>query len=73
MEEVSKHSLANDCYLVINNKAYGVSGYLDQHPGGRKAIIEQCGQEASRVFSAIHSNFAWDLLKNYYIADVTPN
>lgn len=70
LEEVAKHSTKEDCYLVINNKVYSVSSFIDSHPGGAKKIISNCGREVSGIFASIHSNKAWDLLKNYYLADL---
>jgi cytochrome b involved in lipid metabolism len=68
--EVAKHASANDCYLIINNKVYDVTSYIYQHPGGPDKIISNCGKEVTGIFAAIHSNFAWDLLKKYYIGDL---
>lgn len=70
LEEIAKHNTKNDCYLVIKGGVYSVSGFIDSHPGGVKKIVQECGGEASAVFSAIHSNFAWNLLKDYYIGDL---
>jgi cytochrome b involved in lipid metabolism len=68
--EISKHSTPNDCYLIVKNKVYDVSSYINKHPGGQKNITNHCGGEETRLFSDIHSNFAWDLLKKYYIGDL---
>jgi len=65
--EVSTHNTAADCYLIISNKVYNVSSYLNKHPGGVQNITNVCGKEASSVFTQIHSNRAWDLLGAYYI------
>lgn len=72
-EEVAKHSTKADCYLIVKGAVYSVSSFIDSHPGGAKKITEQCGGEATALFSAIHSNFAWNLLKNYYIGNVGQN
>ncbi len=70
LAEAAKHSVGGDCWLVINNKVYDVSSYINQHPGGAKKILEKCGQEVGGIFGAIHSNFAWDLLKSYLIGNI---
>lgn len=70
LEEIAKHNIVSDCYITINNSVYSVASFIDQHPGGRQKIAEMCGKEASKVFSAIHSNFAWNLLKDYFIGNV---
>lgn len=68
--EVAKHATSDDCYLIIKNKVYNVSTFLDSHPGGRQNIIDNCGQEVTGLFASIHSNVAWNLLGQYYIGDI---
>ncbi|MFA7285413.1 MAG: cytochrome b5 domain-containing protein [Candidatus Paceibacterota bacterium] len=70
LQEVAKHNTKQDCYLIIKGGVYSVSSFIDAHPGGVRKIVDECGGEASAVFSAIHSNFAWNLLKDYYIGDL---
>jgi len=70
-EDVARHATNNDCYLIINNKVYNVSSYIGQHPGGSRTITSRCGQEVTGIFASIHSNFAWDLLKKYYLGDIS--
>ncbi|MFA6436120.1 MAG: cytochrome b5-like heme/steroid binding domain-containing protein [Candidatus Gracilibacteria bacterium] len=68
--EVTQHNTANDCYLIIDTKVYDVSNYINKHPGGKSSITNTCGGEASTIFAAIHSNFAWNLLKDYYVGEL---
>lgn len=68
--EVAKHSTREDCYLIVKNIVYDVTTYIDKHPGGKSKIVNKCGQESSSAFAAIHSNFAWNLLAKYYVADL---
>jgi L-lactate dehydrogenase (cytochrome) len=68
MEEVAMHNNIDDCYIVIENKVYEVTGFIDQHPGGVAKITSGCGKEMTGIFSKIHSNKAWDLLKKFQIA-----
>lgn len=70
IEAIAKHATPSDCYLIVNGDVYNVSSYINQHPGGVRNITSRCGTEASKAFSAIHSNFAWNLLKKYYIGNV---
>jgi len=65
--EIAKHSSKEDCYLIIDAKVYDVSTYIGKHPGGSKSITSRCGEEVTGIFASIHSNFAWDLLNDYYI------
>ena len=73
INEVSKHNLKKDCYLVINNNVYDVSSYIGYHPAGSRTIISRCGKEVTGIFARIHSNRAWDLLKKYKIGTIITN
>jgi cytochrome b involved in lipid metabolism len=67
MVEVAGHDNIDDCYLVIENKVYDVTGFIDQHPGGVDKIVSGCGKEMTGIFAKIHSNKAWDLLKKFQV------
>lgn len=69
-EEVAKHNNRNDCYLIIKNQVYSVASFIDAHPGGVNKLVNECGKEASAIFAKIHSNFAWNLLTDYYIGKI---
>ncbi|MFA5792686.1 MAG: cytochrome b5 domain-containing protein [Candidatus Gracilibacteria bacterium] len=68
--EVATHNTASDCYLIVKGKVYDVTNYIDQHPGGKQNIYNYCGKESSTTFANIHSNFAWNLLADYYVDDL---
>ena len=86
MEEVAQHGAepldenANpdsySCWVVIHDKVYDVTNFLDSHPGG-EAIYEGCGTDATILFetrpqgsSTPHSATARSLLEQYYIGDL---
>jgi len=70
VSEIKTHNTASSCWLVIKDKIYDVSLFLNQHPGGVENLTSNCGKEASELFSSIHSNKAWNLLGKYYVGDV---
>jgi hypothetical protein len=65
MADLARHNQGNDCWLLIKGRVYDVSNYINQHPGGRGIIINNCGKEVTGVFASIHSNRAWNLLTKY--------
>lgn len=76
-QEVAKHNQPSDCWLIINNKVYDVTSYLGQHPGGSGTITPYCGKDATQAFDTKdlsnprpHSNYADQLLANYYIGAI---
>ena len=34
--EISKHNKESSCWIIIDNKVYDVTQFLDKHPGGAK-------------------------------------
>jgi hypothetical protein len=41
--QVKEHCSEDDCWLVAGNLVYDASGYLDEHPGGRRCILRRAG------------------------------
>lgn len=75
MAEIAKHSSANNCWLLINNKVYDVTSFLSAHPGGEGTITPYCGQEATRAFDTKdigkpHSRNANAMLADYYVGSL---
>lgn len=58
LSEVTRHSLAEDCWLAINGRVYDLTEFLDRHPGGRSVILQWAGKDASKMFNEIHQP-AW--------------
>ncbi|KAL5615236.1 hypothetical protein BROUX41_005292 [Berkeleyomyces rouxiae] len=52
--EVAKHNTADSCWVVIHGKAYDVTDFLPDHPGGKKIILKYAGRDASEEFDPIH-------------------
>lgn len=70
LEEVAKHSTENDCWVVIGNDVYNVTSLIDTHSGGKEAIIQYCGTNATDVFFSKHSQGAYEVLQSYYIGSI---
>jgi cytochrome b involved in lipid metabolism len=39
LEEVSKHNIATDLWIVVNQEVYDLSEFVNEHPGGTKSEI----------------------------------
>lgn len=73
-KEIGKHNSSDDCWMIIDNKVYDLTGYLGSHPGGAGSMIPYCGKDGSQAFAAKdqgkpHSSYANSLLVNYYIGN----
>ncbi|KAI0908098.1 FMN-dependent dehydrogenase-domain-containing protein [Ustulina deusta] len=52
--EVAKHDSKESCWVVIHGKAYDVTEFLPEHPGGMKIILKYAGKDATAEFEPIH-------------------
>lgn len=59
--EVSTHNHEKSAWVIIQGKVYDVTDFLDDHPGGKKILLENCGTDATEHFEEIHSR---DILEN---------
>ncbi|KAJ0030982.1 hypothetical protein Pint_13276 [Pistacia integerrima] len=47
--EVSLHNKRTDCWIIIKNKVYDVTSYVEEHPGG-DAILAHAGDDSTEGF-----------------------
>ncbi|KAI9318584.1 delta-6-fatty acid desaturase [Dichotomocladium elegans] len=59
-------------YIIIDNKLYDVTDFIEGHPGGAAVLLTHVGKDASDVFHAMHPESAYELLADYYAGDVEP-
>ncbi|KAI1431448.1 FMN-dependent dehydrogenase [Xylaria sp. CBS 124048] len=52
--EIAKHNSKESCWVVIHGKAYDVTEFLPEHPGGMKIILKYAGKDATAEFDPIH-------------------
>ncbi|MDD5357029.1 MAG: cytochrome b5-like heme/steroid binding domain-containing protein [Candidatus Pacebacteria bacterium] len=58
LADVAAHANAQSCYTTINAKVYDLTSWIDQHPGGREAILSLCGKDGTAAFTAMHGGQA---------------
>ena len=52
IEEVQKHNIKEDCYIIIDQYVYNMSNF--NHPGG-KIIFDYAGKNATVIFHQLHN------------------
>lgn len=70
LEEIKKHNTEKDCWIIVNDRVYDCTEYLDLHPGGIESITMNGGADATEDFVAIHSTKATKMLEKFYIGDL---
>ena len=57
--------------MVILDRVYDLTDYLDFHPGGYEILVEYAGTDATSAFrDKPHTVEASDLLEPYYIGNL---
>jgi flavocytochrome c len=54
MKEVSAHNTENDCWVVVNGKVLDVTEFMNDHPGGKMAIMTFAGKDSTEEFNMVH-------------------
>ncbi|AWP01579.1 putative cytochrome b5-like [Scophthalmus maximus] len=71
LEEIREHNLSNDTWLIIKEKVYDVTGFLEEHPGGEEVLLEQAGGDATESFEDVgHSIDAREMLEQFYVGEL---
>jgi cytochrome b involved in lipid metabolism len=73
--QVAQHNTTSDCWIIISGNVYSVGGYISMHPGGKKALANQCGKDATTAFTTqggngSHSSSAHATLKTFLIGSI---
>ncbi|XP_045788241.1 cytochrome b5-like [Trifolium pratense] len=70
-EDVAKHNHKKDCWIIVNNKVYDVTPFLDDHPGGDEALLSATGKDATADFEDVgHSDSAVEIMEKYFVGEV---
>ncbi|SAM08681.1 hypothetical protein [Absidia glauca] len=53
-EEVKKHSVEGDAWIIIDAEVYNISTFADLHPGGAQILYELAGKDVTDEFYGLH-------------------
>ncbi|KAK2627900.1 hypothetical protein QTJ16_002546 [Diplocarpon rosae] len=69
--EVSAHQSKKDLYMVIHDKVYDTTAFVDEHPGGEEVLVDVGGQDATEAFEDVgHSDEAREILAGLLVGDL---
>ncbi|KAM0561037.1 hypothetical protein ACHAPJ_003537 [Fusarium lateritium] len=71
MQDVAEHNTSSDVYMVIHDKVYDCSKFLDEHPGGEEVMLDVAGQDATEAFEDVgHSDEAREVLDGLLVGEL---
>ncbi|RAL67348.1 hypothetical protein DID88_008106 [Monilinia fructigena] len=60
-EQLPQHQ--KDLFMIIHDKVYDTSSFVDEHPGGEEVLLDVGGQDATEAFEDVgHSDEAREIL-----------
>ncbi|KAL3623696.1 Cytochrome B5-like protein [Castilleja foliolosa] len=69
-DEVSLHNKRTDCWIIIKEKVYDVTSYVEEHPGG-DAILAHAGDDSTKgFFGPQHATRVFDMIEDFYIGNL---
>lgn len=71
LQEIQQHKDNRSTWMIIDNKVYDITQFLDEHPGGEEVLLDQAGGDGTEPFEDVgHSSDAREMMKTYYIGDL---
>nr|XP_043621552.1 cytochrome B5-like protein [Erigeron canadensis] len=68
--EISLHNKRTDCWIIIKEKVYDVTPYVEEHPGG-DAILSHAGDDSTEgFFGPQHATRVFDMIDDFYIGEL---
>lgn len=75
--QVAKHNGPDSTWVIVHDKVYNVTQFLQDHPGGDDLILDHAGTDITAIMKDQleheHSDAAYDLLTEYCIGSVKYN
>ncbi|KAI4243057.1 MAG: hypothetical protein L6R40_003748 [Gallowayella cf. fulva] len=61
--DVAEHNSKKDLFIVVHDKVYDATNFVDEHPGGEEVLLDVGGQDATEAFEDVgHSDEAREIL-----------
>lgn len=71
LDAVANHDDFSDCWVVIYDRVYDVTNFLQDHPGGADVIMDYAGRDATLAFHGTgHSRDAIEQMRNYLVGEL---
>ncbi|GAA6236232.1 cytochrome b5 [Lates japonicus] len=74
LSEIEEQNSFRSTWIIIHNKVYDVTKFLEEHPGGEEVLREQAGGDATESFEDVgHSTDAREMASAMVIGELHPD
>jgi len=71
LKEVAVHCRVDSCWMIVSNKVYDLTDFIEYHPGGYEIMLEYGGSDATNAFiEKPHTIEATDMFEKYLIGEL---
>ncbi|KAM3321116.1 cytochrome B5-like protein [Capsicum chacoense] len=68
--EVAVHNKRTDCWIIIKDKVFDVTSYVEEHPGG-DAILDHAGDDSTEGFyGPQHATRVFEMIDDFCIGNL---
>ncbi|XP_074269145.1 cytochrome B5-like protein [Silene latifolia] len=68
--EVSSHNKRTDCWVIIKDKVYDVTSYVEEHPGGDAILTNAGGDSTEGFYGPQHGTRVFDIIDDFCIGEL---
>lgn len=73
LAEVATHCTRDDAWVIIDERVYDMTRFIDKHPGGVGPMINLAGKDGTDVFANYHAARIYrTMLPSFLIGEVAP-
>ncbi|TYJ54664.1 hypothetical protein B9479_004698 [Cryptococcus floricola] len=70
LETLAEHNDRESLWMLLHDKVYDITAFMDEHPGGDEVLVEEAGRDATEAFEDVgHSDEARDMLLKMYLGE----
>ncbi|KAF8214096.1 cytochrome b5 [Mycena galopus ATCC 62051] len=74
LAQLRENNTKEKLWVLIHQKVYDVTKFLDEHPGGDEVILAETGQDATEAYEDVgHSDEANELLPGMLVGNFVPD
>ncbi|CZR53891.1 related to cytochrome b5 [Phialocephala subalpina] len=71
-KEIEAHKRDDDLWIVMHNKVYNLTSYLEEHPGGKELLQQLGGLDATEAFEEVgHSDEARETVEAFLVGEIS--